>query len=43
MPVANEEGPLIHGCVNDMAQRLFDSTCRKLKRFMAALANSQQR
>lgn len=39
--IANDEGPLIRGCVNDIEQRLFDSTCRKLKRFMAAHANSQ--
>lgn len=41
--IANGEGPLIRGCVNDIAQRLFDSTCRKLKRFMAAQANSHSR
>lgn len=40
--IANDEGPLIRGCVNDIEQRLFDSTCRKLKRFMAARTNSQQ-
>ncbi len=40
--IANDEGPLIRGCVNDIEQRLFDSTRRKLKRFMAARANSQQ-
>ena len=42
--IACDEGPLIRGCVNDIEQRLFDSTCRKLKRFMAAAQiNSQQR
>ena len=42
--IENDEGPLIRGCVNDIEQRLFDSTCRKLKRFMAATQlNSQQR
>ena len=41
--IANDEGPLIHGCGNDQEQRLFDSTCRKLNRFMTAQVNSQQR
>jgi hypothetical protein len=41
--IANDEGPLIRGCVNDIEQRLFDSTCRKLKRFLAAHANSNQK
>jgi len=42
--IAHDAGPLIRGCVNDIEQRLFDSTCRKLKRFMAAAQlNSQQR
>ena len=41
--IANDEGPLIRGCVNDIEQRLFDSTCRKLKRFLAANENNQQR
>ena len=41
---ACDEGPLIRGCVNDIEQRLFDSTCRKLKRFLAAAQlNIQQR
>jgi hypothetical protein len=42
--ISCDEGPLIRGCVNDIEQHLFDSTCRKLKRFMAAAqTNSQQR
>ena len=39
--IANDTGPLIRGCVNDIEQRLFDSTCRKLKRFMAAHTHGQ--
>lgn len=39
--IAHDTGPLIRGCVNDIEQRLFDSTCRKLKRFMAAHTHGQ--
>lgn len=41
--IENDEGPLIHGGFSEQEQRSFDSTCKKLNRFMAALANSQQR
>jgi len=41
--IANDEGPLIHGGFSEQEQRSFDSTCKKLNRFMAASANSQQR
>jgi hypothetical protein len=40
--IADDEGPLIHGCVSEQEQRSFDSTCKKLNRFMAAQVNSQQ-
>jgi hypothetical protein len=40
--VANDEGPLIHGGFSEQEQRSFDSTCKKLNRFLAAHANSQQ-
>src|SRR5664280_571120 len=40
--IANDEGPLIHGGVSEQAQRSFDSTCKKLNRFLAACADSQQ-
>ena len=41
--IENDEGPLIHGGVSEQAQRSFDSTCKKLNRFLAAQVNSQQR
>ena len=41
--VENDEGPLIHGGFSEQEQRSFDSTCKKLNRFLAAHANSQQR
>lgn len=41
--IANDEGPLIRGCVNDIEQRSFDSTCKKLNRFLATQANSNPR
>ena len=41
--IENDEGPLIHGGFSEQEQRSFDSTCRKLKRFLAAQANGQQR
>ena len=41
--IANDEGPLIHGGFSEQEQRSFDSTCKKLNRFMTAQANSQQR
>jgi len=40
--VANDEGPLIHGGFSEQEQRSFDSTCKKLNRFLAAHANSKQ-
>ena len=41
--IANDEGPLIHGGFSEQEQRSFDSTCRRLNRFLAAHADSQQR
>jgi hypothetical protein len=41
--IANDEGPLIHGCFSEQEQRSFDSTCKKLNRFLAARADSQQK
>jgi len=41
--IANDEGPLIHGGFSEQAQRSFDSTCKKLNRFLAARADSQQK
>ncbi len=40
--VANDEGPLIHGGFSEQEQRSFDSTCKKLNRFLAAHVNSNQ-
>ena len=40
--IANDEGPLIHGCFSEQEQRSFDSTCKKLNRFLAAYADSKQ-
>ena len=40
--IANDEGPLIHGGLSEQEQRSFDSTCKKLNRFLAAHANLQQ-
>ena len=40
--VANDEGPLIHGGFSEQEQRSFDSTCKKLNRFLAAHAHSKQ-
>jgi len=39
--IADDKGPPIRGCVNDIEQRLFDSTCRKLKRFLAVHTHGQ--
>ena len=39
--VANDEGPLIHGGFSEQEQRSFDSTCRRLNRFLATHADSQ--
>jgi len=36
--IANDEGPLIHGGFSEQEQRSFDSTCKKLNRFLAAQA-----
>ena len=33
--IANDEGPLIHGGLSEQEQRSFDSTCKKLNRFLA--------
>ena len=41
--IANDEGPLIHGGFPEQEQRSFDSTCKKLNRFLAARADSQQK
>jgi len=38
--IANDEGPLIHGGFSEQEQRSFDSTCKKLNRFLAARADS---
>ena len=40
--IANDEGPLIHGGFSEQEQRSFDSTCKKLNRFLAAHADSNQ-
>lgn len=41
--IANDEGPLIHGGFTEQEQRSCDSTCKKISRFLAAHADSQQR
>jgi hypothetical protein len=41
--IENDEGPLIHGGFSEQEQRSFDSTCKRLNRFLAAQANGQQR
>ena len=41
--IADDEGPLIHGGVCEQEQRSFDSTCKKLKRFLATQADSNPR
>jgi hypothetical protein len=41
--IANDEGPLIHGGFSEQEQRSLDSTCKKLNRFLAARADSQQK
>ena len=38
--VADDEGPLIHGGASEQAQRSFDSTCKKLNRFLATQVDS---
>jgi hypothetical protein len=40
--VAYDEGPLIHGGFSEQEQRSFDSTCKKLNRFLAAHAHTNQ-
>ena len=40
--VANDDGPLIHGGFSEQEQRSFDSTCKKLNRFLAAHAHTNQ-
>lgn len=37
--IANDEGPLIHGGFSEQEQRSFDSTCKKLNRFLASRAD----
>ena len=37
--VAGDEGPLIHGGFSEQEQRSFDSTCKKLNRFLATYAD----
>ena len=37
--VAGDEGPLIHGGFSEQEQRSFDSTCKKLNRFLATHAD----
>jgi hypothetical protein len=41
--VADDEGPLIHGGTSEQAQHSFDSTCKKLNRFLATHADSNPR
>jgi hypothetical protein len=41
--VANDEGPLIHGGFSEQEQRSFDSTCKKLNRFLAAHVQTNQK
>jgi hypothetical protein len=41
--VADDEGPLIHGGASEQAQRSFDSTCKKLNRYLATHADSNPR
>lgn len=41
--VADDEGPLIHGGTSEQEQRSFDSTCKKLNRFLAAHADGNPR
>ena len=33
----DEGGPLIHNCNSEELQRSFDSTCRKLRRFLSSI------
>jgi hypothetical protein len=40
--IANDEGPLIHGGFSEQEQRSFDSTCKKLNRFLAAHGDDRQ-
>lgn len=40
--IANDEGPLIHGGFSEQEQRSFDSTCKKLNRFLTAYPDSKQ-
>ena len=40
--IASDERPLIHGGFTEQEQRSFDSTCKKLNRFLAAHVDSQQ-
>ena len=41
--IANDEGPLIHGGFCEQEQRSFDSSCKKLNRFLAAPAHRHQK
>jgi hypothetical protein len=38
--IANDEGPLIHGGFSEQEQRSFDSTCKRLNRFLATHAHT---
>jgi hypothetical protein len=41
--IENDEGPLVHGGLSEQQQRSFDSTCKKLNRFLTARDNIQMR
>ena len=41
--IENDEGPLVHGGFSEQEQRSFDSTCKKLNRFLAAQDDIQMR
>lgn len=41
--IVNDEGPLLHGGGSEQEQRSFDSTCKKLNRFLAAHAHGNQK
>jgi hypothetical protein len=38
--IANDEGTLIHGGFSEQEQRSFDSTCKKLNRFLVSRAEN---
>jgi hypothetical protein len=41
--IENDEGPLVHGGLSEQQQRSFDSTCKKLNRFLSVQDNMQMR